>query len=189
VPFRDTTYRPAILWMFPTKKIEGHPGLSWSADLGIFEHESNGRGPDPDQPFSSANNDSLSRSMNRSYLRPTLTYTDPELGIFSVTPKIFVPYLVSKGNKDMAEYRGYFDLLLKWTSQADRGHVVSLLWREGTHHGRHFVEAGYGLPLRVFSKDASGWILFQWLYGYGETLRDYRVRNPGTLRAGLMIVP
>jgi outer membrane phospholipase A len=166
-------------------------GPSWklSADVGLWEHESNGRGPDPDRPVGAGNTDELSRSMNRAFIRPTFT-VPTDLGIFSIAPKFFVPFLVSHNNRDIAHYRGNSDLLMKWRSRESQGHVFSLFLRQGTDSSKHYVQADYGMPLRLLAaKNLNGWLLFQWLYGYGETLRDYNVRNPGTLRIGIMAVP
>jgi outer membrane phospholipase A len=189
-PFRDSTYRPAVIWSFDKYDKMYFWGASFEPDIGLFEHESNGRGPDPDQPLSPANNDALSRSMNRFYFTPRLVWADKFFGQLILAPKIFWPFAIDDvNNGDIAKYRGYADLTLKWLPAG--GDVLSLLARQGTNPGRRYFQVDYGFPLRRLSRsrDANGWLLFQWLYGYGETLRDYNRRNPGTLRIGYMIVP
>jgi outer membrane phospholipase A len=178
-PFRDSTYRPGLDWTW------AFPNPNFTLDTG-WEHESNGRGPDPGQPESATNDDDLSRSLNRFYARGNWTWFD---GRFLFAPKVVWNYDKADQNADIDRYRGYCDWLVKWQSQSHNGYVASLFFRQGTDPEHHFVEADFGLPWNVFFKDANGWILFQYLYGYGQTLRDYNVKNHGTFSLGFMIVP
>lgn len=182
-PFRDSTYRPGLMWAVLPRSWPGIEGTTLGGAFGV-EHESNGRGPDPDSPRSPANNDDLSRSMNRFYFTPKVTWKNERFGSFTFAPKLFVPFFVADNNPDISHYRGRADLLVTWRSRESHGQMVSVLARQGTEWGRHFVQIDYGVP--CFSQS---WLLFQWLYGYGETLRDYKVRNPGTLRIGWMVKP
>lgn len=170
--FRDSTYRPSLFflddtisqWTFKQTKL----GLQ-----GGFEHESNGKdGAD-------------SRSLNIAFVRPTLTFPLQGNYFILVSPKIY-DYLEKEDNPDIAEYRGYVDLLLK-VGERDGWQLATTL-RKGTRHEAYSVQFDASFPLKNATfGNLGGYLHLQYFNGYGESLIDYNERVRPQFRIGLMI--
>ncbi|HEY3596488.1 MAG TPA: phospholipase A, partial [Paraburkholderia sp.] len=101
-PFRDTSYEPQFFYYIPDTGWHS----SWFTRMGIaagIGHESNGKGGDD------------SRSINLLFMRPTWEFGDLDATHLVVSPKIYY-YAGKSGNPDIADYRGYVDLLVKYGS-------------------------------------------------------------------------
>lgn len=170
-PFRDSSYRPALLWHW-----RGGPRVgkryAWRLDAG-FEHESNGRDAD------------LSRSINILYLDPEwLTYISP-LRFAGVGVKAYT-YLDREENADIVRYRGYADWHL--FIGRDDGWLLKTTIRRGEANAGS-IQTEWSYPLRrPFFADTGGYIFVQHFNGYGETLLDYNVRRKAQMRFGFAIV-
>ena len=189
VPFVDSTYRPSVSWysdpqrFFTSKKIR----FTWQAGL---EHESNGKG-DTDIAQTASGFDS--RSMNIAFIRPRLIWQMTEKDSLTVALKTYAYLNRAVENSDINLYRGYADLQLRY--QHDDW-IFSGVFRSGSRG--HYSELNFCIPqisfIKWFSpdlgkKNVHGWLMLQYLSGYGETLLDYNRRIPEQLRAGFMFVP
>jgi len=170
--FRDSTYRPSLFFLDDTVS-------QWTfkqTKLGIqggFEHESNGEdGAD-------------SRSLNIAFVRPTLTFPLQGNYFIAVSPKIY-DYLEKEDNPDIAEYRGYVDLLLK-IGERDGWQLATTL-RKGTRAEAYSVQLDASFPLKnaIFG-NLGGYLHLQYFNGYGESLIDYNEHVRPQFRIGLMI--
>lgn len=190
LPFKDSTYRPSFSWYGDPRPFLGRKDLRLTWQVAAWEHESNGRG-ETNIAQTAAGSDS--RSLNIGFVRPTLTWQVAEKDTLSVALKLYTYYNRARENRDIADYRGYADLALRYLHD---DWVLSTLLRKG---GRgYFAEFNLGIPENIFlswfsqdleKKDVHGWLLLQYLSGYGETLLDYNQRIPDQVRVGLMVIP
>ena len=173
--FFDTSYKPSGFLYY--RDVLPHK-FPLRLDLqGGFEHESNWRGGPTE------------RSLNTVYFQPTVS--------FAVTTNLqvmFQPrgwYYISKGtyNQDLAEYRGYVDLLaaVTWDNKAKPWQKTQLagklrLGEDGRHPGVE-VDLRFNLP-RYFGFNPT--VEVEYFSGYGQTLRQYNELSHG-LRAGLCL--
>jgi len=171
-PFRDTSYRPSLFflddtvsqWPFRRSKLGFQGG---------FEHESNGK------------DGTASRSINIGFVRPTLTFPLEGDYFISASPKIY-NYLDKQENPDIAEYRGYVDLLVK-IGETDGLQFASTL-RKGTRSEAYSFQLDVSYPLkRPTFGNLGGYLHLQYFNGYGESLIDYNRRVLPQIRIGLMI--
>ena len=74
--------------------------------------------------------------------------------------------------------------------------MFSSLYRRG--RVGYYSELNLGIPPNVFmhwispgigNRNVHGWLLLQYLSGYGETLLEYNQRISRQLRVGVMLVP
>lgn len=171
-PFRDTSYRPALLWDWAGKDQAGGAPV-WSAQAG-FEHESNGK------------RDSESRSINIAYLEPRWRTTLGDDGFLQFGARLF-GYLDRSENPDIADYRGYATWLIS-AGRAD-GAQYRLAWRQGSKPERYSLQIDASYPLRrQYFANTGGYIYGQIFTGYGETLLDYRVKRAPQIRLGFAVV-
>ena len=168
-PFYDTSYRPTLFWQ--SKLDESTTGPSYLR--GGYEHESNGK------------DDTSSRSVDIIYIQPVLRKDFADGDTLFFAPRFYV-YLDRTDNPDIARYRGHVDWIARYGDE--RGWLLSSRIRTGT--------AGYGsaqfdlsAPLRkpLFSR-TGGFLYFQLLSGYGESLLDYNQKGLTQLRVGFAIV-
>lgn len=122
-PFEDTSYKPEFL--FQTTNIE--TGLSGIKRLFLqagFQHESNGRGAE------------YSRSTNFLYVKPIfIVFNEKNRFGLQVAPMIWTYVANAEDtNPDLADYRGYFDLELKFGKM--NSFVLSTLLRWASKGGR-----------------------------------------------------
>ena len=172
-PFEDTSYKPELFFL--TANL-GTP-LEWVHGLFLqagFQHESNGRGGD------------ASRSTNYVYAKPILVFYDEDsrLGLM-FAPKVWA-YVAndSDTNPDLEQYRGYFDLELKF-GKAD-GAVVGthLRWAD---QGAS-VQADFTYPIsRLLFDSLDLYFHFQYVNALAESLINYKGRTEA-FRLGFSIV-
>ena len=173
LPFEDTSYKPELFYISPNIDT----GLSRTSGLFLqtgIQHESNGQGGED------------SRSTNFLYARPIfVSYNENTTFGFMISPKVWA-YVDNdeEANKDLPDYRGYFDLELK-CGLADGLTVGSTLgWaREG---GSIQLDATY--PLNRISAGISGLYLhIQYVNMLAESLLHYDERTQA-IRIGVSIV-
>ena len=171
-PFRDTSYRPALLWDWEGKTMAGAVPV-WSAQAG-FEHESNGK------------RDGDSRSINTVYIEPRWRSSLEGDGFVQLGARVF-SYLDRSENADISKYRGYATWLMS-TGRPD-GALYRLAWRQGSTAERYSVQLDASYPLRrQYFANTGGYIYGQIFSGYGETLLDYKVKRPPQIRIGFAVV-
>ena len=170
-PFRDTSYKPALLWHW-----RGGPQIGqrygWQLDAG-FEHESNGRDTD------------LSRSINIAFVKPEYRRYIAQRRYAGFGVKAY-NYIDRDENPDIADYRGHADWIL-FLGRDDGWLLKSTIRRGASGHGSIQTELSYPLR-RPFFSDTGGYIFVQHFNGYGETLLDYNVRRDAEFRFGFAIV-
>jgi outer membrane phospholipase A len=172
-PFEDTSYKPEFFLVSPNIKtsIPGNRGFFLQ---GGFQHESNGRGGD------------LSRSTNFLYFKPMAVFYDQtsKLGLYAA-PRVWA-YVANSDdtNPDLSDYRGYFDVELKF-GKADSFVVDSHLgWaKEG---GSLQLDLTYPLH-HLFSDNFDLYFQVQYVNALAESLLDYS-RRTRAFRLGFAIV-
>nr|WKF55585.1 Putative phospholipase A1 [Paraburkholderia busanensis] len=171
-PFRDTTYSPQLFYYVPDTGWRS----SWFTRMGFaagFAHESNGK----------AGNDS--RSINLPFIRPTWEFGDLTANHLTVSPRIYY-YLGTSNNPDIADYRGYVDLLVKYGSPD--GWQLATTLRKGTKHWYGSVDTQFTYPLaKLLGSAWGGYLWIGYFNGYGEDLLDYNNRQHWMARIGYSI--
>ncbi|MFC0572605.1 phospholipase A [Paraburkholderia solisilvae] len=172
-PFRDTSYQPQLFYYVPDTGWRA----PWFARMGIaagIGHESNGKGG------------ADSRSLNLLFVRPTWEFGDLDAAHWVVSPKIYV-YAGKSNNPDIADYRGYADLLIKYGSPD--GLQLATTLRKGTKHWYGSVDAQLTYPLAKLlgTSSVGGYVWLGYFNGYGEDLLDYNVRQHWIARIGYSI--
>lgn len=173
-PFFDNSYRPEA-WVH-LGGIE-HQNLlgTHRHDLeGGLGHESNGRdGAD-------------SRSLNRVFLRPIVTWDLGERWQLTLAPRVYAYIGDMSDNQDLAEYRGYVDLLATFGRRD--GMQVSALGHVGSRmtHGSIQVDVTYPLD-HLTGGLTNCYAQVQWFSGYAESLINYRQHSDRVL-IGIAIV-
>ncbi|MEJ0003336.1 MAG: phospholipase A [Pararobbsia sp.] len=170
-PFKDTNFRPSLFYYLPDTGLRA----SWFSRLGVqagIEHESNGR------------DGSDSRSINTIFVRPTLTWNNVLGNRLVVSPKFYY-YLEKSENPDIARYRGYTDLLIKYGNPD--GLELATTLRKGSSNGRGSIDAQLTYPMqKLFGAGFGGYVWLGGFSGYGETLIDYN-RRTNAVRLGFSI--
>jgi outer membrane phospholipase A len=190
IPFVDSTYRPSLSWYGDPHLFLGSKNVRLTWQVGMWEHESNGKG---DTDIAQTSSGSDSRSMNIGFIRPTFTWQMTEKDSLTVALKLYTYYDKAVQNSDINLYRGNADLQLRY--QHDDW-IFSGVFRRG--RVGYYSELNFCIPQNSFvkwfspdlgKKNVHGWLLVQYLSGYGETLLDYNRRIPEQLRVGFMLVP
>ncbi|WP_075149031.1 phospholipase A [Thauera chlorobenzoica] len=170
-PFRDTSFRPSLFyrWRLSTPENGG-----WMAFSGGYEHESNGKdGAD-------------SRSIDMLFLRAEARrhFSDGRT-YMGIAPKVWA-YLDKEDNPDIAEYRGYGELEIRFGR--DDGLMLSGLLRRGSA-GKTSAQLDLSYPLRrsIFS-GVGAFVHLQYFRGHGETLIDYSESRGSQFRLGVSLV-
>lgn len=166
LPFEDTSYKPSFYFT-----LNKSPVYDWLA-FG-YTHESNGQA------------DETSRSMDALFIQPvwSLPLGDSSLIIF---PKFLYYLTEGEFNKDLADYRGYVDLNLRYGNEDSWG--INTLIRQG-ELGRQSIQVDLTYPIRTpISIRTGGFLYLQYFQGYGESMLDYNRRTGPILRIGLGIV-
>ncbi|HVF16946.1 MAG TPA: phospholipase A, partial [Steroidobacteraceae bacterium] len=171
-PFRDSSYRPRLFFANYDlgRLLDGRLRLGVEAGIG---HESNGK------------EEEESRSYNMFYVRPTMTYGDPEGFNVYVAPLIH-NYIGEDENPDLKDYRGYVDWLIGAGSKG--GLNFWALLRKGERSDFGSAELSLSYPLsKLSSGDLTGWLMLQYFNGYGESLLDYNRKLDSQLRLGISV--
>ncbi|MDR8401878.1 Outer membrane phospholipase A [Paraburkholderia dioscoreae] len=171
-PFHDTTYSPQLFYYVPDTGWKS-PFFTRMGFAAGVAHESNGRaGAD-------------SRSINMPFIRPTWEFGDLSANHLTVSPKIYY-YVGTSSNPDIADYRGYVDLLVKYGSPD--GWQLATTLRKGTRHWYGSVDTQFTYPLaRLLGSAWGGYIWVGYFNGYGEDLLDYNNRQHWMARIGYSI--
>jgi phospholipase A1/A2 len=171
-PFRDASYRPRLFYADYdlARYLDGRLRVGVESGVG---HESNGK----EAPES--------RSFNMLYVRPTLTFGDPD-GLRMYMAPLIHNYIADHDNRDIDDYRGYVDWLFGVGSKG--GLDFWALLRKGTRSDYGSMELSASYPLSKLSGgDLTGWLMLQYFNGYGESLLDYRLKLDSQLRLGISI--
>lgn len=171
-PFRDSSYRPRLFYANHdlARLLDGR--LRFGVESG-FGHESNGK------------DGAQSRSFNMLYLRPTVTFGDPD-GMRLYAGPLFHNYMSNDENPDLENYRGYVDWLFGIGSKGGLDFWATL--RKGTQGNYGSAELNFSYPLSKLSGgDLTGWIMLQYFGGYGESLLDYQKKLDAQWRLGIAI--
>ena len=171
-PFFDTSYKPEFL--YSRERVAGGGTMDWfQLDLqGGVKHESNGK------------DGSNSRSLNLTYLRPTLTLGRDNGLQLTLQPRAWVYLGDLSDNPDIADYRGYADLraILGWK----RGLQLSAFGRMGREANHASLQLDLTYPAMRIFRSFSLYLHVQYFTGYGESLLEYNRRSEN-LRAGFSL--
>lgn len=170
-PFMDSSYKPEILYYHPALFATTNGFFKLDIQSG-FQHESNGR----DGPSS--------RSLNMVYIRPRLTLGASSKFQFTLSPKAYYYVGSMSDNPDLADYRGYVDMIttLGWVDNVQ----LAALGRagQGFDHGSLQLDLSY--PLRKLHPGLTWYLHAQYFLGYGESLLYYNDRSE-SFRLGISI--
>ena len=168
-PFEDTNYRPSFFWEF--RKTQG--GLSPAFLRTGYEHESNGQGGED------------SRSIDTLFFFPAWA-TLVKGHQLIVGTKLYSYLDQERNNRDIEDYRGFADLLLRYGNED--GWLVSMLYRYGMEN-KNTIQLDLSYPIRKkFLARAGGYFYLQAFHGYGESLLTYDQKQDLQLRLGFAIV-
>jgi outer membrane phospholipase A len=171
-PFRDTSYKPSLFYYLPDVGLKSR----WFDSLGFqggIEHESNGASGD------------TSRSINIAYVKPIIHFKTPYSTELTVAPKIYY-YLQKSENSDIAAYRGYTDLEVRY-GRPDGLELFTVL-RKGTHAWNGSVDTQLTYPMqKLFGGGVGGYLWLGYFNGYGPSLLDYNDRQHWVVRVGYSI--
>lgn len=172
-PFEDTSYKPELF--FISSNWKNRPkwlkGLFFQTGI---QHESNGRG------------EQFSRSTNTAYVKPIMIFYDEKSTIgLQVSPKLLT-YVHNDDttNSDLADYRGYSELEIKFGKANGLVSTTQLRFAEkGTS-----LQTDLTYPISSLLKSNFD-IFFQIQYSnaLAESLINYRQRSE-TLRLGFSFV-
>ncbi len=168
-PFRDTTYKPSFFYQWGPYREIGSPH-AFSLQAG-YEHQSNGK------------EGAASRSIDTLFAKPAWRWDVDGNTHFAAALKLF-GYLDKEDNPDIADYRGYALLNLRYGN--DDGWLLSADLNP-RRNGYGQLDLSYRLK-RVLFSDAGGFLHFQYFNGYGESLLDYNLRRRPQFRVGVSIV-
>jgi len=174
--FYDTSYKPSVFFYYPA--VLNKQFFQLDLQTGV-EHESNGDGG------------LMERSLYTAYLQPKAIFALPHNLQLSFQPRTWVYFAVSDNNANIADYRGYADLLtaLTWVNP-NCGEKIQFATKlrigdQGSHVGLQFVFRFNlaGVPiLQKFNPS----IQIQYFTGYGQNLRQYD-EDSHAMRAGLCL--
>ena len=172
-PFEDTSYKPEFFFL--SSNIDtGALGIKRLFLQAGFQHESNGRGGE------------FSRSANNLYVNPIFIFFDEESQFgFQISPKVWAYVSNDEDtNSDLEDYRGYFDLGLKF-GKAD-GFVLGSHFGWAKEGGSVQVNLTYPVHRFLFN-NLDVYLQAQYVNGLAESLLNYRERTEA-FRIGLAIV-
>jgi phospholipase A1/A2 len=171
-PFEDNSYKPELFFVTPNIK----PRLSWMDGFFIqtgFQHESNGRDGDS------------SRSTNFLYIRPiTIFHNSGNQSGLLLAVKTWAYTYNSGKNRDLKEYRGYFELESKF-GKAD-GWVLGSTLRWASKGPSITMDLTYPID-KILRENLDFYFQVQYANVLAESLLDYRQRTKA-LRLGIAIV-
>lgn len=172
-PFEDTSYKPE-LFLLTNNLVDGNNTAQGFFIQTGLQHESNGRGEDE------------SRSTNVLYLRPILIFYSKtsQMGL-QFSPRFWL-YINNSGvhNRDLPDYRGYFELEAK-AGKADNL-VVGTVLRWAKKGSSVQLEATY--PVHQYLSDNMAISLHvQYVNVLGESMLNFRERTDA-LRLGISFI-
>ncbi len=169
-PFEDSSYRPG--WFIDHHVKNDAPLLPSFVRAG-YEHESNGKEAE------------ASRTRGTFFVWPFWSQTLAGHN-FVIAPKLYGYTSKDDENPDIADYRSYVDLLLRYGGEQHWSMSTTYRFSKENYSGT-FVE--FSQPLRK-SRDGStgGYLYVQLFEGYGETLLAYNEQRDIQLRFGFAIV-
>jgi outer membrane phospholipase A len=174
--FYDTSYKPSLFVQYHHALPETIPDPLWLTLQGGAEHESNGRGG------------TAERSLYTAYLQAPLTFGLRDGLQLTLQPRLWYYLDLGSNNKDLADYRGYGNLLARITWKKP-GWSDPVQLEAKLQAGTGFRHTGEELDLRF---NLPAWTRFnptiqiQYFTGYGQTLRQYNESSQG-LRVGLCL--
>jgi outer membrane phospholipase A len=172
-PFVDTSYKPGVFYLDQYSGIR-FLGIELDSLEGGYQHESNGQGGDS------------SRSLDIVYIRPTFRYGSAQGWHLTIAPKIWTYVGDLSENPDLPDYRGYFDLNIRF-GRPD-GLEVATTFRKGTESGYGSFQLDLTYPLdKVLFRNAASYLQFQYFNGWGETLLHYNEMYPTQYRIGISL--
>ena len=163
-PFHDTAYQPQVFYSIPDTGWTSPIFKQMSAMAGLG-HESNGRDGDD------------SRSIDIVFVRPTWEIGDTQSNHLTISPKVYYYFpFRKKDNPDIADFRGYVDLLVKYGSP-DSWQLATTL-RKGTKSWYGSIDTQLTYPLaRIFGSKWGGYLWLGYFNGFGETILDYNQKH------------
>ena len=173
LPIEDTSYKPEIFHL--SSNIRNRP--AWMQGFFVqtgFQHESNGQSED------------LSRSTNYLYVRPIFILYDrkSKYGL-GISPKVWVYYDNSESsNPDLEDYRGYFELDVKFGKADSFVFGSNLRWaKEGGS-----VQLDFTYPVsRYLLGNIDVYAHVQYVSSLAESLLHYQDRTEA-LRIGFSFI-
>jgi phospholipase A1/A2 len=163
-PFVDTSYKPELFY-FRRAVLGGGAGQWVRCDLqGGFKHESNGR------------DGAASRSMNTLDFRPSLVLGHPDSFQVVLAPEAWAYLGDLSDNPDIADYRGYVDLVTKigWVN----GLQLAATLRGGGEFEHGSLQLDLTFPMKQIPWLGLTWYLHaQYFTGYGESFLFYKERS------------
>jgi outer membrane phospholipase A len=171
-PFRDTSYKPELFFLSPAIDLS-IPRLYLFKIQSGFQHESNGRGGED------------SRSTNFLYIKPIMIFGKGTPYALEFAPKVWI-YVANDDvtNPDLSDYRGYFDLELKFGRM--RSFALSTHYTYAREGSSFQVDVTYPLS-RLFAGNLDLYLQAQYFNGYAESLLRYTEKTEA-LRLGIAIV-
>jgi len=172
-PFIDTTFNPSAFWLNDNLWTSESQNWRFGGQVGV-EHRSNGKDGED------------SRSVNNTFLQPSLAYRFDGGSTLAFSPRIRQYFKVAKENSDYSDYAGHVDWNLRFTHAS--GAVASVMYQQGERK-RRTTQLDLAWPLAKTWLDMNGYLHLQYFNGYGETLLGYNERNRSQFRIGLSLVP
>jgi len=131
------------------------------------------------------------RSLNTVYLQPTATYYLGDSLAWRFQPRVWDYLSVGEYDQDLAQYRGYVDLLtdLTWTDPDSTERIqlgVKARMGDDWEHEGWWLTARFNLAGVPWLRSFNPTIQVEYFTGFGQTLRQYNSSSHG-LRAGLCL--
>lgn len=173
-PFYDSSYMPEVMFESLAPDRSGEVGwFHWLGFQAGVKHESNGQGGDE------------SRSLNIVYFRPGLAIGSLEGWRLVLAPRFFAYLGTSDYNDDIADYRGYGEMMLIFGRNDGLMIQTTGVLGRGWEHGSIQIDVSH--PISIPRLKFSTFLHLQYFDGYGESLLDYNQKS-STWRAGFSIV-
>ncbi len=173
LPFEDTSYKPELFFQSTNIDLKTLGVQGFFPQTG-FQHESNGRGGE------------ASRSTNFIYAKPIfILYNESSQLGMQIAPKVWA-YVANEeeNNPDLPDYRGYFELELKF-GKAD-SFVLGSYLRWAQKGGSIQLDLTYPLT-RILFGNIDIYLQAQYVSALAESLIHYKERTEA-LRFGFAIV-
>jgi outer membrane phospholipase A len=174
-PFYDNNYQPEFFWSNEDIRLFQIPAVTQFGLQTGYGHDSNGEAG------------STSRSLNILFLRPIVTFGDPNHFHLLLAPKIYGYIFSLSDNPGIRRYRGYCDF--RATVGWRQGLELSALGRLGSSFrsgGSFQLDLSY--PIRdLLDRNLDIYLDAQYFNGFGESLLEYNKRTQ-EFRIGFALV-